>query len=123
MKIFKGAYTGDELTLTDQKDLSEDVKSWVYKRSFTMNSTKTMFAERKSVVNVEVSEEDILALYKGPQEGRDAELAELRAKGKIYEKALREISQKAMFQRLKPTDDFSQIIEEIADEALKKFGW
>ena len=121
MKIFKGAYTSDELTLTDQKDLSEDKTAWIYKRSFTMNSTKAMFAERKSVVNVEVSEEDILALYKGLQEGRDAELAKLRGKEKIYEKALREINQKAMLQRLRPTDDFSKVIQAIADEALKKF--
>lgn len=53
-----------------------------------MNSTKIIFAERKSIVNVEVSEEEILALYKGLQEGREAELAELRGKEKIYEKRI-----------------------------------
>lgn len=120
MKIFRGAHSGDEVTLTDEQDLSKDNGAWAGSKNYVLNNTIEKNPERKSIVNIELSEDDIMALHEGLQLGRTAEVARLREIVDIYESALVTIRRRANLQKLSKKENFIEEIASLSGEALAR---
>lgn len=120
MKIRRGAKKGiGLLDLTDQKELQAG--EWKQQQRIVFDINKGLLPVRGSVVEVEITENDVDTLYRGLEEARRRELVLLREQVRCYEDTMYDIKRLAVLQRVAPKNDFHERVEDLLQTALDKF--